>query len=301
MASRLAACCAALQGLAWAQSDLKAILERVSEEAEVFQREAPNVVGRELLRHWAVQGRPRFRPRLGAEPDSPPQRRTLSREIVSEYGYSALQAAPESLREFRQVISVDGKELKAPEKARLQLAQGMRSEDDRQRRRMLEEFERQGTVGAAVDFGQILLLFRRRALADYEFTPPASGGWLGAERVLRVPYRQKVSGDSLHLYRGREFQRLPLTGEIWVRESDHLPLRITFRTEVAEGEHAAVYLAEVDYRESRYAVMLPAGALVRKETAGETVMENRYEYSGFRKFTVDAEIRFSFEDVPAKP
>ena len=301
MAARLTALCAAAQALAWAQGDLKSILQRVSEEAEVFYREAPNVVGREVLRHSAVQGPSRFRPRIGAEALGPPVRKTLRRKIVSEYGYAALREAPEALREFRQVVSVDGKQVKAAEKARVQLAQGMSSEDDRQRRRMLEEFERYGMVGAATDFGQVLLLFRRWALEDYDFTLEPGGGWIGPDRALPVRYRQKDSGDSLHVFRGRELKRAPLTGEIWVRDSDFVPLRVTLRAEVNEDEQPVIYLAEVDYRDSRYGVLLPAGVLVRKQSASETVMENQYQYSEFRKFTVEAEIKFSPEEPPAEP
>lgn len=301
MVGRALAFCVAARALVCAQDDLRAILERVSEEAEAFRREAPNLVGREVLRHWAVQGQSRFRPRTGAQAEGPPPRKTISREIVSEYGYSALREAPEALREFRQVVSVDCKRIEAPEKARLQLAQGMKSKDDRQRRKMLEEFERYGTVGAAVDFGQVLLLFRRRALEDYDFTPMAGGGWIGPDRILRVGYRQKESGDRLRLYHGRELKLVPLAGEICVRQHDHVPLRVSLRADAVEDERPVTYLAEVDYRESSYGVLLPAGALVRKQAAGETVVENQYQYSEFRKFTVEAEIKFSSEDTPVKP
>src|ERR1035438_5649218 len=85
---------------------LHAILSRISEEAEVFRRVAPQVLAEETLIQRALKPASRFHPRMGAGAAKPlaPARKT--REIVSEYSFGTLQDAPESLTEFRQVISV---------------------------------------------------------------------------------------------------------------------------------------------------------------------------------------------------
>src|SRR5436305_15310397 len=105
------------------------ILSRVSEEAEVFRRVAPQTISEEALGQRSLKPPPRFRPRVGAGATAaapPPEYRT--RTIVSEYSYSTLQDAPGALHEFRQVISVDGRSIKTPEQARHALSLGLKSE-----------------------------------------------------------------------------------------------------------------------------------------------------------------------------
>ena len=85
--------------------------------------------------------------------------------------------------------------------------------------------------GAATDFGQILLLFSRGNQERYEITA-AGPRLLGTVPTQVFHYQQLDGPHALTVFRGdagaaRPAQRLSVEGEIWVREADGLPLRIT--------------------------------------------------------------------------
>ena len=86
------------------QSPLAQALSRISEEAEMFARLAPNMLAEETLEQRALKAPPRFRPRIGAAAAEPPKIQFQTREIQSEYGYSALKDSPGLVHEF--LISV---------------------------------------------------------------------------------------------------------------------------------------------------------------------------------------------------
>src|SRR5438045_2216492 len=103
------------------------ILSRVSEEAEIFQRVAPQTLTEETLSQRSLKPQPRFRPHIGTGATTPPKIEYFTREIVSEYSFAALRDTPGALHEFRQVISVDGRPVSTPERARHALSLGLQS------------------------------------------------------------------------------------------------------------------------------------------------------------------------------
>jgi hypothetical protein len=155
--------------LAVADDRLERFLTRLAEEAEVFLQVAPQTLSEETLQQKTAKEPSRFRPRLGAPDSRPPQPQFQTREIVSEYGYSTFEDAPNVLHEFRQVVSVDGRVVRSRETARQTLSLGVSSREDRVKRLMLRELQDYGLTSAAVDLGQILLLFTRRQLVNYQF------------------------------------------------------------------------------------------------------------------------------------
>jgi hypothetical protein len=108
---------------------LEQVLSRVSEKAETFHLAAPRLLAREKLVQRVLQPPPRFRPRVGNAALEPPKPQYRTRELISEYGFATFRDAPGALREFRQVVSADSRAVASPEKARRNLAQGLRSED----------------------------------------------------------------------------------------------------------------------------------------------------------------------------
>src|SRR5579872_7285526 len=109
---------AAIATLSGQTLPLADILSRVSEEAEIFRRVAPQTLSEETLQQRSLKPPPRFRPRMGAGVGAaPPPPEYQTREIVSEYSYAALADSAGALHEFRQVISVDGRRVSTPEKA----------------------------------------------------------------------------------------------------------------------------------------------------------------------------------------
>jgi len=270
---------------------IQPLLDRLSEEAEVFRRTAPRLLAQETLRQRVLDTGRRFRPRIVKPPAEAPELHYRTREIVSEYGYGTLSEAPDRLHEFRQVIWVDGRRIAAPQSARRKLLSGLRASDDRLKRRMLEEFERYGLRGAAADFGQLVLLFTRRRLADYAFQI-AGKARVGAEPAQIIRYRQIAGAESLTIFERGQALRRPVEGELWLRDPDGLPLRITLESRGQQEGRPVTDRAAVDYLMSSHGVITPA-SVVRRRLIGEILLvEDVFEYSSFRLFSADAEIKF---------
>src|SRR6185295_10809360 len=105
-----------------------------------------------------------------------------------------------------------------PEKARHALSLGLKSADDRARKRMLEDFRKFGLTDAATDFGQMLLLFTRRELHNYDFRISGSDR-LGADEAIVLTYDQRQGDQKFLVFEGRKTVRAKLDGKLWVRQS----------------------------------------------------------------------------------
>jgi len=275
---------------------LPEILSRVSEEAEVFRHIAPQVLSEETLTQRALKVSSRFHPRIGAAATKPVQPVLATREIISEYSFGTLKDAPGSLHEFRQVISVDGKALATAEAARHSLALGLSSDNDRARKRMLEDFQKYGLNTAVVDFGPLLLLFTKRQMANYQFEL-GGGDRIGADQVQIVNYRQISGPDRMLVFAGRSALHQPIQGRIYARRPDGLPLRITISETRQDGKRTFRDEATVDYVPNAHGFLAP-GAVTHQGFAGDQLMvEDHFRYAAFRKFGADAEIKFSPEPV----
>ncbi len=283
-----------------AAEDLGLILRRVSEEAEVFRVTAPRIVARETLRQKARKKRSRFRIRVGEAARKPPAPKFQKREIVSEYGFSALKEAPDALLEVRQVVSVDGRSVTESGKARETLTLGLLNKDDRAKKRMLKRFEKLGLRGAATDFGQLILLFRRANLGRFRFRI-LRREQLRKETALVLAYEQKEGPEGFTIFEGRRAVRARLEGELWVRASDYLPMRITVRTTQPQGDYTAVHEGRVDYVPSRFGVLLPAEVTYRKLVDDELLVENTATYDDYHMFAAETVIQFPAAEPAAPP
>src|ERR1039457_455956 len=144
-----------------AQASLPDLLSRVAEEAAILQQNAPKSLSREVLEQRALMPATRFRPRIGKNATAtarPP--RLLVREIVSEYSVGTLkESVVQNLTEFRQVISVDGRKIQSPERARHALSLGITSPDDRIRK-IVSEYSvgtlKESAVQNLTEFRQVI-------------------------------------------------------------------------------------------------------------------------------------------------
>lgn len=275
----------ALANAADTGEQVRNIVNRISEEAEVFSGISRGVLAEETLQQTTLKPKPRFRPR--AAPDE-----FLRREIVSEYGYSSFQDSPGALHEFRQVVSVDGRHVLASEKARRSLTLGVTSTDDQVKKRILKDFEKYGLAGAVTDFGQVILLFGKRRVSNYEFELLGEGR-LGADTALVLSYKQTGGPEALTIFEGRSAIREKMKGQVWVRKSDYLPLRVTLTAARAEHGVTVTTLATVDYAMTAHGAIMPASVLHRETAAGHLLTENIFRYGPFRKFSADTEIKFT--------
>jgi hypothetical protein len=268
-----------------ADDSTQKLVQRLGDEAAAFQEIAPQLVGRETL-HQRALAPPRFKMRVGDAAKQPQAADWKEHEIVSEYAFALLGR---QIHELRQVTSVDGKRVAAEKKAQDALAKLVIANDDERKKRALEQLEKYGLRGSATDFGQILLLFSRGSVERYEFT--ASGPRLMGTVPTQVFHYQQLDGpQALTVFRGNSragaatSQRLSLQGEIWVRESDGLPLRITMTATDNSTEKTQREEATVDYAMSDFGTLLPVETTQRELRGGEDVAENKFSYSDFHRF-----------------
>jgi len=152
--------------LAWADENTRRLANRLAEEASAFQQIAPQVLGVETLEQRAQKQRGGFRIRVGqAATSTEPEWQT--RKIVSQYGFTTF-ASDGSLHELHEVTSVDGKAVK--NKSAEALTRIILADDDTRKRELLQQFQQYGLVGAATDFGPLLMLFTPTNIVRYEFS-----------------------------------------------------------------------------------------------------------------------------------
>jgi len=267
----------------------------VSEEAEVFAQLAQKIIGQESLEQIALQPPPRFQVR-----GEPPQLRYQTRHIVSEYGYSTFRDDPGNLHEMRQVLTVDGRKVKAAGKLRETLTMGLKTDTDKVKKRMLKEFESFGLREFASDFGQLLLLFTRRQIENYQFRHVGEQ-FLGAEAAVVFSFAQKNGDSAMTVFEGRQMVRHTLRGQLWLRKTDGVPLRVTLDAERKQDQQPTIqYRAVVDYQLSAHGLLLPAAVNYAETLHGHRLIENRFRYADFKRFGADSEIKFTFEEPVSK-
>jgi hypothetical protein len=297
VSSLAAACCFAAP-----QPPLAPALSRAAEEAEVFQQNATKVLTQETLDQRATMPPTRFKPAAGQDVPEVRQPRLQVREIVSEYSVGALRdSSSGNLVEFRQVISVDGRSVQSPESARHALSLGVHSADDRLRKRMLEDFARHGLVDLATDYGIILLAFTRRGQQDMRFAL-AGEGRVGPDDAIAIAWQQTSSAAGELEFRGKLAVRRALTGLLWCRKSDGLPLRIeAFAEYTDKSKHRVRDQATVDYIQSAHGFLTPVSVLHQHVVDGRIITENHYRYEPFKLFGADTEIKFTEVPDPVSP
>ncbi|HEY2013088.1 MAG TPA: hypothetical protein VGH38_06270 [Bryobacteraceae bacterium] len=278
------------------QLGLPELLSRVAEEAEVLQQNAPKVLTQETLEQRSLIPPSRFRPRIGAAATQELKPRLQVREVVSEYSVGTLRdSESHDLIEFRQVMTVDGRPIQSAENARHALSLGVHSADDRVRKRMLEDFGKHGLVDVATDYAMILLAFSKRGLQQMKISP-AGEDRIGPEEALVLSWAQTSSAAGELEFHGREVTRRALKGNLWVRKSDGLPLRVKAWAEHVELKRTIRDEATVDYSLSQHGFVTPASVVHRHYIDGHLITENLYRYEPFKMFGADSDIKFT--EVP---
>lgn len=264
---------------------------RVSEEAEAFLKLATEVLATETLHQSAVKPPSRFHPRTASNPAPV---KWAEHDIVSEYGFAKFATESGAIHELRRVITSDGRKVAESKKAQEELAKAMTSSDDDSKKELLKQFESYGLSGAVDDFGQIILLFTRRNIMQYEFTF-AGARMIGYDKALVFSYKQIDGPESLTVFDHRKHDqasKLRLEGEIRVRADDFVPLQITLDTNRADAKNSLREEAAVTYKMSRFGALLPSSTEQQELRNGKLVTENRFTYSDFHKFGAASDIKF---------
>src|SRR5207249_4255512 len=154
---------------------------------------------------------------------------------------------------------------------------------DSVKKQLLKEFEKHGLIGAATDFGQLILLFSKRRLANYDFEI-AGQDRIGADLAAVISFKQKGGRESLTVFSRNTAMRSSLEGSIWVRLPDYVPLRIKLLSSRKEDLFIVDTEATVDYAMSAHGCILPAAVAHREMAGDKLITENIFEYAPFRKF-----------------
>ena len=275
-------------------ADVQALLNRAGEEAEIFHQNITLVVGQETLKQRAQKRGTRFRPHVGQA--TPAGVNFQNRELISEYAVAPFAESQGDFHEVRQVTHIDGRQIQKLGAARMSLALGMKSTDDKLRRKLLLEFEKHGLIGTAVDFGLSLLLFRKQALHNYPFVVSGTRQ-LGAETALVLRFKQKTGEGQMSVYEGNKLIRQQLQGELWLSQTG-VPLRIELGSAIQENGQSIVDIGVADYAMSQYGFLLPATVVHTRRANGQVVAENVFQYQRFQKFAADSELKFEVQDPP---
>ena len=280
-----------------AQTAPAQIPPRVAEEAEALEQNAPRILTRESLEQRSLMPPSRFRPRAGSDVERATGPHLRIRQVVSEFSFGTLRSSQShDLIEFRQVLSVDGLPVQTTDNALRALSQGIRQADDRTRKRMLEEFARNGLVDIATDYALILLAFTGRGQKQMEFSP-SGRCYLGADLALALAWKQKSTQGGVVEFHGQESVHRALQGNLWVRASDGLPLRVSAWMEYTDLARRLIRdEATVDYVVSEHGFLTPASVLHHHVVNGAVMTENLYRYEPFKLFSSSSTITFGSPD-----
>ena len=265
---------------------------RLASQAQSFAEQLPNLIGTETLKQRSITYSNRMRIRVGEAALRPIPPKIKEREIRSELGYALRGKENPVWYELRKVMDVDGKSVMPPKKARERLAFGLKSDDERTRLRLMEEFTKYGLDGLATDYSLTLLLFRVGEVDKFRFVP-SSVEFMGADRVAVFEFRRPDDEAAVTVFDGKQAVRQPLRGRIWVRQQDMTPLRIQLVSLLKEDKLEFFDEGVVEYGPSKFGTVIPTSVTYQRKVNGVLLMETQYTYKDFQKFGAETELKFT--------
>jgi len=265
---------------------------RLASQAQSFAEQLPNLIGTEVLHQKSISYSTRMRIRVGEAALKPIAPKIREREIRSELGYALRGKESPVWYELRKVISVDGRSVMAPKKARERLAFGLKSDDERARLKMMEEFTKYGLDGLATDYSLSLLLFRFGEIDKIRFELK-SEEFVGAERVRVFEFSRTDGGASVTVFDGKQAIQQPLSGLIWLRATDLRPLKIKLTSLITQDKILIYDEGIIEYEGSKFGSVVPLSVVYVRQVNGVLMIETKYEYKDFQKFGADAELKFT--------
>jgi len=266
------------------------LLDAVANTAAIFTRTSPGLMAQEILHQRGRRGFIRILEQNEEKRDEKAKNVSIklpqefrTHDVVSEYALGQIGDAL-AIHEIRSVLTIDGRVISAADEARHALTIGFQSPDDQLKRKLLENFERNRLEGAVTDFGPLILLFAAAKQNNYDFTP---GGdhIIGAEPMLAIGYKQVSGSVGLTVFRERTAEVRATEGEIWLRRSDLLPLRITMFTESPLARNVTIRdQAVVDYIPTEFG-LAPAHIHHRQLLNADLLVENDLQYSDYQRLT----------------
>ncbi|HYP12675.1 MAG TPA: hypothetical protein VEQ63_02020 [Bryobacteraceae bacterium] len=267
-----------LPASAQSREDHRRALESLAIEADAFDKSAHRVAGIETLRQTLPRGSQVVRNRRGVQTVLPER----TREIVSEYGFVALDERGGWLKEARIVVAVDGATWKKGNKGLETLARTLSANDEKKKRSLLEGFEDFGLQGFITDLGQLILLFARGLLQNYELTyefkepSPAGDVW-----VYR--YSQLSGSDAMTIYEAKVPIKVQLRGRVWIRAKDYVPVQISVESERPVKDLIVHDISVVQYEKSSFGFVLPSRITHEQFVNRNLFVKDEFVYSDFKE------------------
>jgi hypothetical protein len=246
------------------------LVQTLTEEAAAFARCASRAHTEETLAHKALQGNGKWK----------------EATVVSSYSFASPRDRSSAVREIRLIRSVNGRPVKQADSLDL-IAMSVAGGSDKDRRKTIEQLEKQGVSGVATDLGQLLLLFSESSVGNYEFTP--LGVRTNAEGVSYAAYsfRQIDGKEAMTVFRAGKVAKPKLDGEVWIRAKDSKILRVALSSVVPGSDKLPDSRQEmaVDYSWSMsQGCSLPASAAHREYQGTGKQVENLYSYKPYEAF-----------------
>ncbi len=263
----------------------RAVLVRLDQEADRFERNAHRFVGIETLRQTQPEGT-----RFGTGPRGITTKLPgVVHEIESEYGYTSSDEPGGSLKEVRVVLTVDGLKWKSGKKDLSALAEQIGNRDVKNKAHTLESYEQYGLRGFLSDAGQLILLFARHGVEKYDFVYDRSE--IGAAGPMWVyKYSQLDGAQALTIYGEKQPVRQRLAGEVWVQSSDSLPVRVTMQSERVVKDVKVRDVTLVDYEQSSWGLLLPSHIDHRQYVDLQLFVIDEFFYTAFKQ-TIPGKLR----------
>ena len=266
---------------AWAQTPdvQRAVLERLAREADLFDKSAYRYAGTETLKQVQPRGSRVSRGPRGTEAVLPEQ----TREVVSDYGFIALDERGGWIKEVRVILTVDGLRWNKGKKGLENLAGALSANDDKKKRSLLESYEDFGLQGFVTDLGPLILLFARGLVSNYELTYERTDTDDRLGPLLVYRYMQLGGSDALTIYEGDEPIKQKLQGRIWFRQNDYAPVRISIDSEHKEKESVIRDVSVVEYDNRQFGFVLPSRITHQQYVDQVLFVSDEFTYSGFRE------------------
>ncbi len=258
------------------------LLAALSNAAATFSRTVPSLRATErLVQHGRTgemefSGRGRNNELRGVSLTLPEE--FQSHEIVSAYSFGS-RAGGGGFHEIRRVLTLDGKKPE-PGEVRHAMTMGLTRAEDGAKKEILEELEQSRLVGAAADFGPMLLLFTESGQRNYRFKA-AGADKVGKEPAWILGYQQASGPGAVAEFRDRGEILHAARGRIWFRQSDLLPFRITFEAdEMVAPKFLLRNEADITYQPTPFG-LAPQLILHRQFLNRDLLVENRFSYDAY--------------------
>jgi hypothetical protein len=256
----------------------RAALDRIAKEADLFDKSAHRFAGIETLIQTLPKGSRTRRGPRGIETVLPEQVRT----IVSEYGFIALDEPGGWIKEVRLVLTVDGLKWNKGKKGLDSLAATLSANDDKKKRSLLESYEDFGLQGFVSDLGQLILLFARGLISNYEISYESTDS-SGLEPLLVYRYQQLGGTDALTIFEGSQPIRQKLEGRIWLRARDLTPVRLSLTSQRTVEKSIIRDVSFVEYDNAHFGILLPVRVTHRQYVDQHLFVLDEFTYSRYKQ------------------